>query len=62
MTAWLGISPDMCEIEWYVVSVCWLGCVGRMLMTESLAMHQDTTHKCIHTYIGAHKHLVHTHN
>lgn len=25
MTAWLGVSPDMCEIEWdamYLVCVC----------------------------------------
>lgn len=41
---------------------CWCVWVGRMLMTESLAVHQDITHMYIHTYTGAHKHLVDTCN
>lgn len=41
---------------------CWCVCVGRMLMTELLAMHQDITHMYIHMCTGAHKHLVDTHN
>lgn len=50
------------------VSICVLGigfwcvCVGRMLMTESLAIHQDITHMYIHMYAGTHKHLVDMHN
>lgn len=22
MTAWLGVSPDMCEIEWDIMCIC----------------------------------------
>lgn len=41
---------------------CWCVCVGKILMTESLARHQDITHMYIHMYTGAHKHLVDMHN
>ena len=34
MTAWLGVSPDMCEIEWDVVCVCVCVCVCVLLQQD----------------------------
>ena len=63
---WLLVH--VCPCVWVCIWMCvwyWLlMCVGvgRMLMTESLAVHQDITRMYVHTYTGTHKHLVDTRN